>query len=99
MLNQVIFNLVIFLMGYIFLFTLSSIGRHYRCVISYVIGLALWGIVSTLIIISLTLVSVDSFFINNQLIKDQIDKTQKIIKDFKTNKSSEIAASVLSSSL
>ena len=52
MLNQVIFNLVIFLMGYIFLFTLSSIGRHYRCVISYLIGIALWGIVSTLIIIS-----------------------------------------------
>ena len=42
---------------------------------------------------------IDNFFINNQSIKDQIDKTQKIIKDFKTNKSSEIAVSVLTSSL
>ncbi|MBT6438779.1 MAG: hypothetical protein HOK72_03665, partial [Flavobacteriales bacterium] len=52
MANQIIYNLMLFVMGYIFLFGLSSIGRLYRCVISYVIGLALWGIVSTLIIFS-----------------------------------------------
>ncbi len=42
---------------------------------------------------------IESFFINKQSIKDQIDKTEKIIKNFKTNKSSEIIASVLTSSL
>ena len=42
---------------------------------------------------------IDSFFINKKSIQDQIDKTQEIIKNFKTNKSSEIAASVLTSSL
>ena len=42
---------------------------------------------------------IDSFFINNKSIQDQIDKTQKIINNFKTNKSSEIAASVLANSL
>jgi len=42
---------------------------------------------------------IDSFFINKNSIQDQIDKTQKIINNFKTNKSSEIAASVLTSSL
>tara|TARA_B100000965_G_scaffold259435_1_gene218730 strand:+ start:1632 stop:2759 length:1128 start_codon:yes stop_codon:yes gene_type:complete len=42
---------------------------------------------------------IDSFFINKQFINNQIDKTEKIIKNFKTNKSSEIAAFVLTSSL
>ena len=42
---------------------------------------------------------IDSFFINNKSIQDQIDKTQKIINNFKTNKSSEIVATVLTSSL
>ena len=42
---------------------------------------------------------IDSFFINNKYIQDQIDKTQKIINNFKTNKSSEIVATVLTSSL
>ena len=42
---------------------------------------------------------IDSFFVNKQSIKNQIDKTEKIIKNFKTNKSSEIAASILTSSL
>ena len=38
---------------------------------------------------------IDSFFSDNKSIKIQIEKTQKIIENFKTNKSSEIAASVL----
>tara|TARA_Y100000590_G_scaffold139136_1_gene159346 strand:+ start:1163 stop:2290 length:1128 start_codon:yes stop_codon:yes gene_type:complete len=38
---------------------------------------------------------IDEFFLNNQLIQTQIEKTQNVIKDFKTNRSSEIAASVL----
>ncbi len=38
---------------------------------------------------------IDSFFSDNQLIETQIEKTQKIIENFKTNKSSEIASSVL----
>ena len=42
---------------------------------------------------------IDSFLINNNSVQDQIDKTQEIIKNFKTNKSSEIAASVLTNSL
>ena len=42
---------------------------------------------------------IDNFFSDNQSIKNQINKSQKIINDFKTNKSSEIAASVLTSSL
>jgi len=42
---------------------------------------------------------IDSFFKNNQSIKDQVDETQEIIKNFKTNKSSEIVASVLTRSL
>ena len=42
---------------------------------------------------------IDSFFINKNSIQDQINKTQEIIKNFKTNKSSEIAASVLTNSL
>tara|TARA_B100001146_G_scaffold9127_1_gene7556 strand:+ start:1999 stop:3126 length:1128 start_codon:yes stop_codon:yes gene_type:complete len=39
--------------------------------------------------------NVDNYFDNNQSMKNQIDKTQEIIKKFKTNKSSEIAALVL----
>ena len=42
---------------------------------------------------------VDSFFGDNQSMKNQIDKSQEIIKNFKTNKSLEIAASVLTNSL
>ncbi len=42
---------------------------------------------------------INSFFTNNQSIKNQIENTQEIIKDFKSNKSSEIAASVLINSL
>ena len=42
---------------------------------------------------------IDSFIINKQSINDQIEKTQKIIKNFKTNRSSEIAVSVLTNSL
>ncbi len=38
---------------------------------------------------------IDSFFSDNQSIRIQVEKTQKIIENFKTNKSSEIAASVL----
>ena len=38
---------------------------------------------------------VDSYFKNNQSMQNQIDKTQETLKNFKTNKSSEIAASVL----
>ena len=38
---------------------------------------------------------VDSFFENNQSMQNQIDKSQQVIKNFKTNQSSEIAASVL----
>ena len=41
----------------------------------------------------------DSFFMNTQSVKDQIDKTQEIIKGFKTNRFSEIASSVLIKSL
>ena len=41
---------------------------------------------------------IDSFLINKNSIQDQIDKTQEIIKNFKTDKSSEIAASVLTNS-
>tara|TARA_Y100001970_G_scaffold255071_1_gene331420 strand:+ start:1302 stop:2429 length:1128 start_codon:yes stop_codon:yes gene_type:complete len=42
---------------------------------------------------------IDNFFSDSQSIKKQIEKTQKIVENFKTNKSSEIAASVLTSSL
>ena len=42
---------------------------------------------------------VDSFFDDNQSMKNQIDKSQEIIKNFKTNKSLEIAASVLANNL
>ncbi len=42
---------------------------------------------------------VNDFFKNNQLMRNQIDKSQSIIKNFKTNRSSEIAASVLANSL
>ena len=41
----------------------------------------------------------NSFFMSTQLVKDQIDKTQEIIKGFKTNRFSEIASSVLIKSL
>ena len=41
---------------------------------------------------------VDSFFKNNQSMQNQIDKSQEVIKNFKTNQSSKIAASVLISS-
>ena len=40
---------------------------------------------------------IDSFFTNKKSIQDQINKTQEVIKNFKTSKSSEIAASVLNS--
>jgi len=43
--------------------------------------------------------NVDNYFHNNELMQNQIDKTQKIIKNFKTNNSLEIAASVLTNSL
>jgi len=42
---------------------------------------------------------IDTFFSDNKSIKIQIEKTQKIIENFKTNKSSEIAASILVNSL
>ncbi len=42
---------------------------------------------------------VTAYLDDNQLMQNQIDKYQEIINDFKTNKSSEIAASVLTSSL
>ena len=42
---------------------------------------------------------VTTYLNDNQLMQNQIDKYQKIINNFKTNKSSEIAASVLTSSL
>ena len=42
---------------------------------------------------------VDNYFDNNQSMLNQIDKFQEIIKNFKTNKSSEIAALVLTNSL
>ena len=42
---------------------------------------------------------VTTYLDNNQLMQNQIDKYQKIINNFKTNKSSEIAASVLTRSL
>ena len=42
---------------------------------------------------------VTAYLDDNQLMQNQIDKYQRIINDFKTNKSSEIAASVLTSSL
>ena len=40
-----------------------------------------------------------NYFDNNQSMQNQIDKSQEIIKNFKTNKSSEIAALVLANSL
>ena len=40
---------------------------------------------------------VDSFFDDNQSMKNQINKSQEIIKNFKTEKSSEIASSVIES--
>ena len=43
--------------------------------------------------------NVDNYFNNNELMQNQIDKSQEIIKNFKTNKSSEIAALVLTNSL
>ena len=42
---------------------------------------------------------VTTYLNDKQLMKNQFEKYQKIINDFKTNKSSEIAASVLTSSL
>ena len=39
--------------------------------------------------------TVDRLLNNKDILKEQIDKTQKIINDFKTNKSLEISASVL----
>ena len=42
---------------------------------------------------------VTTFLDDNKLMINQVDKYQKIVKDFKTNRSSEIAASVLNSSL
>ena len=42
---------------------------------------------------------VDNYFDNNKSMQNQIDKSQEIIKKFKTNQSSEIAASVLNNSL
>ena len=42
---------------------------------------------------------IDGFFMNNQSVKDQIEKTQEILKGFKTNSSSETASSVLIKSL
>ncbi len=42
---------------------------------------------------------VTTFLDDNKLMINQVDKYQKIVKDFKTNSSSEIAASVLNSSL
>ena len=42
---------------------------------------------------------IEEFFLNEELIDIQIKKTQNIIKNFKTNKSTEIAASVLINSL
>ena len=42
---------------------------------------------------------VTNYLEDNELMQNQIDKCQKTIKDFKTNRSSEIAASVLTSSL
>ena len=42
---------------------------------------------------------VSNYLNDNQLMQNQIDKCQKVINNFKTNKSSEIAASVLANSL
>ena len=42
---------------------------------------------------------VTAFLDDNKLMLNQVDKYQKIIKDFKTNSSSEIAGSVLTSGL
>jgi lipid-A-disaccharide synthase len=42
---------------------------------------------------------VDSLFEDSQSMQNQIDKSQEIIKKFKTSQSSEIAASVLINSL
>ena len=41
---------------------------------------------------------VDNLFQNKQSMQNQIDKSQEVIKNFKTNQSSKIAASVLISS-
>ena len=43
--------------------------------------------------------NVDSLFENNESMQNQIDKSQEILENFKTNQSSKIAASVLVSSL
>jgi lipid-A-disaccharide synthase len=43
--------------------------------------------------------NVDSLFENNESMQNQIDKSQKILKNFKTNQSSKIIASVLTNSL
>ena len=43
--------------------------------------------------------NVDSLFENNESMQNQIDKSQEILENFKTNQSSKIAASVLTSSL
>ena len=51
------------------------------------------------IVKSLLFKNVDSYFNNNEFIQNQINKSQEIIKNFKTNKSSEIAALVLTNSL
>tara|TARA_B100001105_G_scaffold224077_1_gene192954 strand:- start:972 stop:1208 length:237 start_codon:yes stop_codon:yes gene_type:complete len=43
--------------------------------------------------------TVDKLFEDKQSLKKQVDKTQKIITNFKTYQSSEIAVSVLTNSL
>ena len=43
--------------------------------------------------------NVDSLFENNESMQNQINKSQEILKNFKTNQSSKIAASVLTNSL
>ena len=43
--------------------------------------------------------NVNSLFENNESMQNQIDKSQEILKNFKTNQSSKIAASVLTNSL
>jgi len=43
--------------------------------------------------------NVDRLFENNESMQNQIDKSQEILKNFKTNQSSKIAASVLTNSL
>lgn len=51
MFNQIIFNVVLYLSGYIFLLAFTSLNRWLVCIMSYITSLALWGIIATFLVV------------------------------------------------